>query len=97
MDAFIFITTSVTFVMLPMMLCHMVMVRYFKHREKNLEFQAPSAATLNVQYSSSNAKFEQCLRGLEQLVTDCGTNTTAQVDALSSRVGARNLGHQPNR
>ena len=56
--------------------------RFFSFREKQLEVDARLAAEKAAQYASSNAQLEQRVRVLEQIVTDRGAETAAQIDAL---------------
>ena len=56
--------------------------RFFAFREKQLEVDARLAAEKAAQYASSNAQLEQRVRVLEQIVTDRGAETAAQIDAL---------------
>ena len=56
--------------------------RFFAFREKQLEVDARLAAEKAAQYASSNAQLEARVRVLEQIVTDRGAETAAQIDAL---------------
>jgi hypothetical protein len=56
--------------------------RFFSLREKQLEVDARLAAEKAAQYAASNAQLEQRVRVLEQIVTDRGAETAAQIDAL---------------
>jgi len=56
--------------------------RFFSFREKQLEVDARLAAEKAAQYASSNAQLEARVRVLEQIVTDRGAETAAQIDAL---------------
>jgi hypothetical protein len=56
--------------------------RFFSFREKQLEVDARLAAEKAAQYASSNAQLEQRVRVLEEIVTDRGAETAAQIDAL---------------
>jgi ABC-type phosphate transport system auxiliary subunit len=56
--------------------------RFFALREKQLEIEARLAAEKAAQYAASNAQLEQRLRVLEQIVTDGGAQTAAQIEAL---------------
>jgi len=56
--------------------------RFFSFREKQLEVDARLAAEKAAQYAASNAQLEQRVRVLEEIVTDRGAETAAQIDAL---------------
>ncbi|MES2136210.1 MAG: hypothetical protein V4502_04010 [Pseudomonadota bacterium] len=56
--------------------------RFFSFREKQLEIDARLAAEKAAQYAASNAELEQRVRVLEQIVTDGGAQTAAQIEAL---------------
>ena len=59
--------------------------RFFAFREKKLESETSLAAEKAAQYAVSNAELEQRVRVLEQIVTDAGAQTAAQIDALRSK------------
>jgi ribosomal protein S11 len=56
--------------------------RFFKFREKKLEVDAQMAAEKAAQYASRSSELEQRVRVLEQIVTDGGAQTAAQIEAL---------------
>ena len=56
--------------------------RFFAFREKQLHVDATLAAEKAAQYAASNAELEQRLRVVEQIVTDSGAQTAAQIEAL---------------
>ena len=56
--------------------------RFFALREKQLEVDARLAAEKAAQYAANNAELEQRVRVLEQIVTDNGAQTAAQIEAL---------------
>jgi hypothetical protein len=56
--------------------------RFFKFREKKLEVDAMAAAEKAAQYAAHTSELEQRVRVLEQIVTDKGIETAAQIDAL---------------
>ena len=56
--------------------------RFFSYREKQLEVDARLAAEKAAQYATSNSELEQRVRVLEQIVTDGGAQTAAQIEAL---------------
>ena len=51
-------------------------------REKQMEVEARLAAEKAAQYATSNSELEARLRVLEQIVTDGGLETAAQIEAL---------------
>ena len=77
---------------LPVIFLMMTANRFFKFREKKLEVEALHAAEKAAQYASRSAELEERVRVLEQIVTDGGVQTAAQIEALrkpSRRVGSR--------
>lgn len=56
--------------------------RYFRLRERKLEIEAMNAAEKAAQYASQTREIEQRLRVVEQIVTDSGVHTAAQIEAL---------------
>ena len=56
--------------------------RFFAFREKQLEVETRLAAEKAAQYAASNMELEQRVRILEQIVTDGGAQTAAQIEAL---------------
>jgi len=67
---------------LPMILLTLIANRYFRLREKKLEVEASLAAEKAAQYASRSMELEQRVRVLEQIVTDGGAQTAAQIEAL---------------
>jgi len=67
---------------LPVMLLMIIANRFFKYREKRLEVEAGLAAEKAAQYASRTHELEQRVRVLEQIVTDGGAQTAAQIEAL---------------
>ncbi len=70
---------------LPVMLLMIIANRYFKLREKKLEVEAGLAAEKAAQYASRSHELEERVRVLEQIVTDSGAQTAAQIEALRSK------------
>jgi hypothetical protein len=70
---------------LPMIIFGMVFSRWFKLKEKRLEVEAGLAIEKAAQYAASNAELEARVRILEQIVTDGGMQTAAQIEALRDR------------
>ena len=56
--------------------------RFFRFREKKLEIEAQNAAEKAAQYASRTHELEDRVRVLEQIVTDGGAQTAAQIEAL---------------
>jgi hypothetical protein len=67
---------------LPVILLMIIANRYFRLREKRLEVEAGMAAEKAAQYASRTKELEQRVRVLEQIVTDGGMQTAAQIEAL---------------
>ena len=67
---------------LPVLLLMLIANRYFRLREKKLEIEATLAAEKAAQYASRSSELEQRVRVLEQIVTDGGAQTAAQIEAL---------------
>jgi len=61
--------------------------RFFRLREKKLEVEAINAAEKAAQYAAHTSELEQRVRVLEQIVTDRGAETAAQIEALREPVG----------
>ena len=56
--------------------------RFFGLRERKLEIEAINAAEKAAQYASQSREIEERLRVVEQIVTDNGVHTAAQIEAL---------------
>jgi hypothetical protein len=69
---------------LPVLMLMLIANRYFRLREKKLEVEASMAAEKAAQYASRSSELEQRVRVLEQIVTDGGAQTAAQIEALRS-------------
>ena len=55
---------------------------WLRIKEKQIETQTSLAAEKSAQYAQHMARFEARLRVLEQIVTDGGAQTAAQIEAL---------------
>ena len=66
----------------PSLVVGSVINRFFKFREKKLEVEAMNAAEKAAQYASRSHELEERVRVLEQIVTDGGAQTAAQIEAL---------------
>jgi ABC-type phosphate transport system auxiliary subunit len=73
-------------VAIPTYLIIYVFKRWFALREKQLEVDSRLAAEKAAQYAASNTELEQRVRVLEQIVTDSGAQTAAQIEALRQPV-----------
>ena len=69
-------------VLVPTILLMYMARRFFALREKQLELNSNVAAEKAAQYAASNAELEARVRVLEQIVTDAGAQTAAQIEAL---------------
>lgn len=58
---------------------------WLRLKEKQLESQSSLAAEKAAQYASHTAELEQRVRVLEQIVTDGGIQTAAQIEALRDK------------
>ena len=67
---------------LPVLLITYMARRFFAFREKQLDAETSLAAEKAAQYAASNAQLEARVRVLEQIVTDGGAQTAAQIEAL---------------
>lgn len=67
---------------LPTIMIMLIANRFFKFREKKLEVEAMNAAEKAAQYASRSHELEERVRVLEQIVTDGGAQTAAQIEAL---------------
>ena len=67
---------------LPVIFLMVTANRFFKFREKKLEIEALNAAEKAAQYASRSHELEERVRVLEQIVTDGGAQTAAQIEAL---------------
>ena len=67
---------------LPIMMLGYAFHRLFSYREKRLEVEAGLAAEKAAQYAARTSELEQRVRILEQIVTDGGAQTAAQIEAL---------------
>lgn len=67
---------------LPTIMLMLAFNRFFKLRERKLEIEAGMAAEKAAQYASRTHELEDRVRVLEQIVTDGGAQTAAQIEAL---------------
>ena len=73
---------AVIIIGLPTVMIMLIANRFFKFREKKLEIEAMNAAEKAAQYASRSHELEERVRVLEQIVTDSGAQTAAQIEAL---------------
>lgn len=76
------VMVAMTVIGLPVIAIIVIANRWFKLREKKLEVEASFAAEKAAQYASRTSELEQRVRVLEQIVTDGGAQTAAQIEAL---------------
>lgn len=67
---------------LPVVFLMVLANRFFKFREKKLEVETMHAAEKAAQYAARTNELEERVRILEQIVTDRGAETAAQIEAL---------------
>ncbi|MDQ3246321.1 MAG: hypothetical protein M3Q52_05425 [Pseudomonadota bacterium] len=72
-------------VLIPTVLLLYMARRFFSFREKQLEAETRHAAEKAAQYATSNSELEARVRVLEQIVTDGGAQTAAQIEALRDK------------
>jgi hypothetical protein len=72
-------------VLIPTIFMAYIFRRFFAWKEKQLESQNSLAAEKAAQYASRSMELEQRVRVLEQIVTDGGAQTAAQIEALRER------------
>ena len=82
MSPTIFITTVLIFIGFPVGAVLYMAHRYFRLRERKLEVEAGLAAEKAAQYAARTNELEERLRVLEQIATDRGIETAAQIEAL---------------
>jgi hypothetical protein len=70
---------------MPMLLLLTWSRGYFRLKERQLEAETTLAAEKAAQYAASNTALEARVRVLEQIVTDGGAQTAAQIEALRDR------------
>jgi hypothetical protein len=83
------VMVAMTVIGLPVIAIIVIANRWFKLREKKLEVEASLAAEKAAQYASRSSELEQRVRVLEQIVTDSGAQTAAQIEALRTPGGSR--------
>ena len=84
MDGLTAILLATIMIGLPTLMVGLAFNRFFKLRKRKLEIDAMHAAEKAAQYASRSNELEQRVRVLEQIVTDGGVETAAQIEALRS-------------
>ena len=70
-------------VLIPLLVIGLAPFRmWLRVKEKQISSQSELAAEKSAQYAQHMERFEQRLRVLEQIVTDGGAQTAAQIEAL---------------
>ena len=72
-------------VLIPTIFLTYMARRFFAFREKQLDAQTSLAAEKAAQYAAHVERIETRLRVLEQIVTDRGADTAAQIEALREK------------
>ena len=67
---------------IPVIALTFLLTRWFRLKERRLELEVTMAAEKAAQYAVSNTELERRVRVLEQIVTDGGAQTAAQIEAL---------------
>ena len=70
---------------LPVIFLTYMARRFWAYKEKQLDSDTRLAAEKAAQYAANNAELEQRVRVLEQIVTDRGMETAAQIEALRGK------------
>lgn len=83
-------------ILLPTVFLLYVFRRFFSYKEKQLEVQARISAERAAEYAVSNKELEQRVRVLEQIVTDAGAQTAAQIEALRPKLVEQSRRSEPN-
>jgi hypothetical protein len=85
----VFIVALLFFIGLPVGTILYMAHRFFRLRERKLEVEAGMAVEKAAQYAARTNELEQRVRVLEQIVTDGGVQTAAQIEALRDRSVAK--------
>lgn len=72
-------------VIVPVLFLGYLAKRWFALKEKQIDSNSLLAAEKAAQYASRSSELEARVRVLEQIVTDQGVQTAAQIEALRSR------------
>jgi hypothetical protein len=72
----------ILFTLVPAALLYYILRRWFALREKKLDIDALNAAERAAQYVAHSKEVEARLAVVEQIVTDGGVQTAAQIEAL---------------
>jgi hypothetical protein len=82
MDPVAMVYIALIVVALPTLFLTYMARRFFAFRERQLDADTRLAAEKAAQYATANSELEQRVRVLEQIVTDGGMETAAQIEAL---------------
>jgi hypothetical protein len=96
MSPSVFLTTVVIFIGLPVGAVLYMAHRFFGLRERKLEIEAGAAAEKAAQYAARTNELEQRLRVVEQIVTDGGAQTAAQIEALRGQPATNRIAKGAN-
>lgn len=72
-------------VIVPVLFLAYLARRWFALKEKQIDSNSLLAAEKAAQYASRSSELESRVRVLEQIVTDQGAQTAAQIEALRGR------------
>jgi hypothetical protein len=97
MDGITAILLATIIVGLPVVFLMVLANRFFKFREKKLEVEAMNAAEKAAQYAAGTRELEERVRVLEQIVTDSGVQTAAQIEALREPRSRQRIKKAPDR
>jgi ABC-type phosphate transport system auxiliary subunit len=96
MSPSVFLAAELIFVGLPVCTILYMAHRFFRLRERKLEVEAGMAAEKAAQYAAHTKELEQRLRVVEQIVTDGGAQTAAQIEALRGQPATKRIGKGAN-
>lgn len=76
------VITTLIAIGLPTLFLLYLINRFFRLKERRLEIEAEAVAEKTAQYAARTHELETRVRVLEQIVTDGGAQTAAQIEAL---------------
>ena len=77
-------------IIIPTLFLAYIARRWFALKEKQIDANSQLAAEKAAQYASRSTELEARVRVLEQIVTDAGAQTAAQIEALRERPSITN-------
>lgn len=95
MDGPEFILVMVS-IFIPAFLVYFMLRRWFDLKARKMEIEAAGVAERAARYATDNAKLEQRVRVLEQIVTDGGVQTAAQIEALRTAPSLEKIRDESN-